>query len=176
MGRRACYRALIRSMVFSLCFVKDSPTSLQSRKLHEMREKVDIFDRVYKTKQRDWAAWLMTLEDPLLDVVTENLLDRLEDCKRTFHTTLNMGGAVAHVKKLLRGRGGVEKLITMDMSHDMVKKTMELAPSSSKLENHYVVGDEEYLPFKAGSLDLIISALGIHWVNDLPGAMTQDGS
>lgn len=86
-----------------------------------------------------------------------------------------MGGAVTHVKKLLKGRGellslatvfnvlfgtifwfwvtlpgGVEKLITMDISHDMIKKSMDLAPSSSKLENHYVVGDEEYLPFKEG--------------------------
>lgn len=138
-----------------------------------MREKVDIFDRVYKRKQRDRAAWLMGSQDPLLDVVTENLLDRLEDCKRSFHTALNMGGAVTHVKKLLKGRGGVERLITMDISHDMIKKSMELAPSTSNLENLYVVGDEEYLPFKEGSLDLIISALGIHWVNDLPGAMVQ---
>lgn len=176
MARRACYHALIRPVLSSSSLAKSSPTSLQSKEFHEMREKVDIFDRVYKRKQRDRAAWLMTAEDPLLDVVTENLLDRLEDCKRTFPTALNMGGAVTHVKKLLKGRGGVEKLITMDISHDMIKKSMDLAPSSSKLENHYVVGDEEYLPFKEGSLDLIISALGIHWVNDLPGAMTQDGT
>ncbi|MCO5610003.1 hypothetical protein L7F22_064238 [Adiantum nelumboides] len=84
-----------------------------------------------------------------------------------------MGGAVMHVKKLLKGRGGLQKLITMDMSHDMIKRSMELVPSSSKLENHYVVGDEEFLPFKKGSLDLIISALGMHWVNDLPSAMMQ---
>eukprot|EP00250_Pteridium_aquilinum_P014985 c22314_g1_i2 orf=290-1309(-) len=176
MATRACYRALTRPGVFSSSsqtLAKNLPASQQKREFQEMREKVDIFDRTYKRKQRDRAAWLMGSEDPLLDVVTENLLDRLEDCKRTFHTALNMGGAVMHVKKLLKGRGGIEKLITMDISHDMIKKSMELAPSNSKLENLHVVGDEEYLPFKDGSLDLIISALGIHWVNDLPGAMMQ---
>lgn len=172
MARGACCRASVRSL-FSFSVTKSSAICLQSRDLHEMRERVDIFDRVYKRKQRDRAAWLMTSVDPLLDVVTENLLDRLEDCKRTFHTALNMGGAITHVNRLLKGRGGVEKLITMDVSNDMIKKSMDMASSSSKLEKHYIVGDEEFLPFKEGSLDLIISALGIHWVNDLPGAMTQ---
>ncbi|MCO5578727.1 hypothetical protein L7F22_032572 [Adiantum nelumboides] len=169
--RRTCSWALSRSALPP--FKNPVDSYLQTRAFHETSEKVDIFDRMYKRRQRDRAAWLMGTEDPLLDVVTENLLDRLEDCKRTFPTALNMGGAVMHVKKLLKGRGGVQKLTTMDMSHDMIKRSMELVPSSSKLENYYVVGDEEFLPFKKGSLDLIISALGMHWVNDLPSAMMQ---
>lgn len=149
-------------------------STFPGKQLNETREQRDIFDRDYKRKQRDRAAWLMVPYDPLLETVTENLLDRLEDCRRTFHTALNMGGAVAHVRKLLKGRGGVERLITMDVSHDMIKKSMEIeSPSSSTLENLYLVGDEEYLPFKERSLDLVVSSLGLHWVNDLPGALTQ---
>ena len=36
-----------------------------------------------------------------------------------------------------------------------------------------VVADEEALPFADGSFDLIVSALSLHWVNDLPGALIQ---
>jgi hypothetical protein len=38
----------------------------------------DVFDRELKSKQRDRAAWLMHESDPILDTVTENLLDRLQ--------------------------------------------------------------------------------------------------
>jgi len=36
-----------------------------------------------------------------------------------------------------------------------------------------LVGDEEFLPFAPGSFDLIVSVLGLHAANDLPGALVQ---
>ena len=33
--------------------------------------------------------------------------------------------------------------------------------------------DEEYLPYLPGSLDLVLSNLSLHWVNDLPGCLAQ---
>src|SRR5690606_15716835 len=36
-----------------------------------------------------------------------------------------------------------------------------------------LVADEEFLPFATGGFDLIASALSLHWVNDLPGALLQ---
>jgi SAM-dependent methyltransferase len=36
-----------------------------------------------------------------------------------------------------------------------------------------VVADEEFLPFAAGTFDLVASCLSLHWVNDLPGALIQ---
>ena len=35
------------------------------------------------------------------------------------------------------------------------------------------VADEEYLPVADASVDLVLSNLSLHWVNDLPGALTQ---
>ena len=35
------------------------------------------------------------------------------------------------------------------------------------------VGDEERLPIREGTLDLAVSVLGLHVVNDLPGTLTQ---
>ncbi|CAM6099122.1 unnamed protein product [Calypogeia fissa] len=117
--------------------------------------------------------------DPLLERVTENLLDRLDDCKRTFPTALNLGGASHQVHRLIGGRGGVENMITVDLSKDMIEKSAELRATqeqgdiSSRIEDMHVVADEEFLPFGEGCFDVVISSLGLHWVNDLPGAMTQ---
>lgn len=137
--------------------------------------RVKIFDRELKRKQRDRAAWLMRPKDSFVDTVAENLLDRLEDCKKTFPTALALGGSLQAVRRLLRGRGAIEKLIMMDASYDIVKacRDAEQSVSDDKMETSFVVGDEEYLPVKESSLDLVISCLGLHWINDLPGAMIQ---
>ncbi|KZV27382.1 methyltransferase [Dorcoceras hygrometricum] len=162
----------------------------------EQGSKVKIFDRNLKRKQRDRAAWLMRPNDSLLDAVAENLLDRLDDCKRTFPTTLCMGGSLEAITRLLPGRGGIKKLIMMDTSHEMVKlcKKSEQELSNKNIETSFIVADEEFLPLKEGlinliveksiifcsiipclcsSVDLVISSLGLHWTNDLPGAMIQ---
>ncbi|KAH7835442.1 hypothetical protein Vadar_026172 [Vaccinium darrowii] len=137
--------------------------------------KVKIFDRNLKRKQRDRAAWLMRQKDSLVDTVADNLLDRLEDCKRTFPTALCLGGSLEAIRRLLRGRGAIEKLIMMDTSYDMVKlcKDAERNVADKNIETSFLVGDEEFLPIKESSLDLVISCLGLHWTNDLPGAMIQ---
>ena len=33
--------------------------------------------------------------------------------------------------------------------------------------------DEEAIPFRHNSFDLVVSNLALHWVNDLPGCLTQ---
>ncbi|KAH9725394.1 putative methyltransferase [Citrus sinensis] len=137
--------------------------------------RVSIFDRHLKRKQRDRAAWLTRPNDSFVDAVAENLLDRLEDCRKTFPTALCLGGSMEAVRRLLRGRGGIEKLIMMDTSYDMLKlcKDAQQDAHNDNIETCFVVGDEEFLPLKESSLDLAISCLGLHWTNDLPGAMIQ---
>ncbi|GAQ79426.1 S-adenosyl-L-methionine dependent methyltransferases [Klebsormidium nitens] len=170
---------------------------------------VDIFDREVKRKHRDRAALIGSLQDPLLDHVTDSLLDRLEDIKRDFPVALSLGGAGDSVRRHLRGRGNIQTLYQMDLSQAMLDRSAEAlnapippetlfnptmeAPSTSnpseprsldsdasevpstsgRPEIQYVVGDEELLPFREESLDLVVSSLGLHWVNDLPGAMIQ---
>ncbi|KAJ0257640.1 putative methyltransferase [Hirschfeldia incana] len=136
--------------------------------------RVKIFDRDLKRVHRDRAAWLSrNKNDTFVDAVAENLLDRLEDCKKSFPSALCFGGSLGAVKRLLRGRGGIEKLIMMDTSHDMIKSCRDAQVDNSSIETSYLVGDEEFLPIKESSVDLIISSLGLHWTNDLPGSMIQ---
>ncbi|KAG7647259.1 Methyltransferase type 11 [Arabidopsis thaliana x Arabidopsis arenosa] len=138
--------------------------------------KVKIFDRDLKRIHRDRAAWLSRQKnDSFVDAVADNLLDRLEDCKKSFPTAFCLGGSLGAVKRLLRGRGGIEKLIMMDTSYDMIKSCRDAQDDSldNSIETSYFVGDEEFLPVKESSVDLIISSLGLHWTNDLPGSMIQ---
>lgn len=136
--------------------------------------RVKIFDRELKSKQRDRAAWLMGSKDPLQDIVAENLLDRLDDCKKLFPMALCVGGAMQAIRSQLPGHGGIQKLIMMDTSVDMVKLCEDREEEiSDGIETSFVVGDEEFLPVQESSLDLVISCLGLHWTNDLPGAMIQ---
>ncbi|GJP44151.1 hypothetical protein CLOM_g3546 [Closterium sp. NIES-68] len=48
-----------------------------------------------------------------------------------------------------------------------------LAAATRRVEVAFVLADEEHLPFARSSFDAVIACLGLHWVNDLPGAMTQ---
>lgn len=136
---------------------------------------VKIFDRQLKQKQRDRAAWLINSNDSFVNAVADNLLDRLEDCKKSFPSALCTGGSLEAIRRLLNGRGGIQKLTMMDMSSDMISKcrAAEQNLPATTVETSYVIADEEYLPMKESSVDLIISCLGLHWTNDLLGAMIQ---
>ncbi|CAJ2665143.1 unnamed protein product [Trifolium pratense] len=132
--------------------------------------KVNIFDRQLKRNQRDRAAWLMPQNDPLLHTVADNLLDRLQDVKKTFPSALCLGGSLQAITH------AIQKLIVMDASYDMVQRCQNDYHASNNPDNTetmFVVGDEEFLPIKENSVDLVISCLGLHWTNDLPGAMIQ---
>ncbi|CAK8564708.1 unnamed protein product [Lathyrus sativus] len=137
--------------------------------------KLNIFDRQLKRNQRDRAAWLMPQNDPLLHTVADNLLDRLQDCKKIFPSALCLGGSLHAITRSLRGRDSIEKLIVMDASYDMVQRCKNDYHESinNNMETMFLVGDEEFLPIKESSVDLVISCLGLHWTNDLPGAMIQ---
>ncbi|KAF3447418.1 hypothetical protein FNV43_RR12604 [Rhamnella rubrinervis] len=156
------------SILLSRSFCTDNSNGLQS-------SRVKIFDRDLKRKQRDRAAWLMRAKDSFVDATAENILDRLEDCKRLFPSALCLGGSLEAIRRLLNSRGGIEKFVMMDTSYDMVKlcKSAEQDAPTENIETSFMVGDEEFLPVKESSLDLIISCLGLHWTNDLPGAMIQ---
>ncbi|CAH8327440.1 unnamed protein product [Eruca vesicaria subsp. sativa] len=52
---------------------------------------------------RDRAAWLSrNKNDTFVDAVAENLLDRLEDCKKSFPSALCLRGSLGAVQRLLR--------------------------------------------------------------------------
>lgn len=128
-----------------------------------MSESMIVFDRATVRRHRDRAAAGLDGYSFLFDEVADRLADRLEDVTRTFPKAADLGGRTGGLARLLTGRKGIETMVTCDLSEGMARR----APAPA------VVCDEEFLPFAPGSLDLVVSNLSLHWVNDLPGLLVQ---
>jgi NADH dehydrogenase [ubiquinone] 1 alpha subcomplex assembly factor 5 len=122
-----------------------------------------IFDRAQVRRQRDRAATSLPDHDFLLQESADRLVDRLEDVTRRFPLALDLGCHGGELSARLKGRFGIETLISCDLSPRMASRTGGLA----------LAADEETLPFAEGRFDLVVSNLSLHWVNDLPGALLQ---
>ena len=122
-----------------------------------------IFDRQSIRRNRDRAAANFAAYDFLFQEVGGALADRLDDITREFPLALDLGCRTGGMAALLAGRGGIRTLVHSDISEAMTR----VAPIP------HVVADEEFLPFGPGSLDLVVSCLSLHTVNDLPGALVQ---
>ncbi len=85
---------------------------------------------------------------------------------RDFPLSVDLGardGSFARALAASRARERVGLLIEADLSAAMLRS--RAAPRAQL--------DEERLPFADQSLDLVVSSLALHWVNDLPGALIQ---
>jgi len=98
----------------------------------------------------------------LLERAAEDLADRVGAVKRRFPRALDLGTATDAVARALHGQGMVDDLFTA-------------APLNAGLAVRHpaVVADEEAIPFADGTLDLVVSALALQHVNDLPGTFAQ---
>ena len=124
-----------------------------------------VFDRAAVRAHRDRAAPGFGVRgDFLVREIGERLVNRLDDVKRRFARVLDLGCHTGQLGPLLRRRAALDLLVEADLSHAMARRAS--GPCR-------VVADEEWLPVRAASLDLVVSALGLHWVNDLPGALVQ---
>ncbi len=123
-----------------------------------------IFDRAQLRRQRGRAEAGFGRHDFLFRELAERLLDRLADIRQGFPLAVDLSpqpGLLAVVRQELDpASGGIERLIAA-------------GPMLPQVSGASVVCEEEALPFRPGSLDLILSCLGLHWVNDLPGALVQ---
>jgi SAM-dependent methyltransferase len=112
-----------------------------------MADSMQVFDRRAVRAHRDRAAASFAAHGFLFAEIAQRLAERRDDLGRAFPVSLALGA-----------RGGGGATFTADLS-------AALRPD--------VVCDEEALPFGAATLDLIVSCLALHWVNDLPGALVQ---
>jgi SAM-dependent methyltransferase len=93
----------------------------------------------------------------LLDRVADDLASRLSAVLRQFDLAIDLGTP----GDVVRSRIG-----------DRVAAIVAVSPDATTTGLH-VVADEEALPIREGSLDLVVSALALQHVNDLPGALIQ---
>lgn len=136
-----------------------------------MSDVIAVFDRGLVRRRRDRAAARFAEYDFLFREVGERLVDRLDDVTHRFPFALELGCHRGGLADLLCGRGGIETLVQCDISEAMARGAAEPRPNGPKTLP--MVADEENLPFAEGRFDLILSNLGLHWVNDLPGVLVQ---
>ncbi len=125
-----------------------------------MSQAMHVFDRSAVRRHRDRAAATMDSTAAVYADVAERLLDRLDDTTTRFTRALDIGGR-GIVAPMLAARG--MSVVSCDLSPAMAARSGGLV----------VAADEEFLPFAAGSFDLVVANLALHWVNDLPGALIQ---
>jgi SAM-dependent methyltransferase len=125
-----------------------------------------LFDRALLRRRRDRAAASLTQYDFMLHRAVEDILDRIESVVRDFPQALALGGAGAVGRVLAQRPEAAAKIGWLAQS--------DLSPEAARLaEGPVLAMDEEFSALADESLDLVIAPLGLHWTNDLPGALVQ---
>ncbi|RUS88160.1 hypothetical protein EGW08_004057 [Elysia chlorotica] len=134
---------------------------------------MNVFDRKAKRMQKERAALGHGGEDPsvydyIKDEFGYRLSDRICDIKRKFKLVVDLGCG--------RGQHWFVEMLLYQLTIyqcDMSPSMLEQAATSTDVPSHKMVVDEEYLPFEENSVDLVVSNLSLHWVNNLPGSLAQ---
>src|SRR5262249_42776801 len=122
-----------------------------------MTESPIIFDRLLQRRRRSRAAALPPANF-LLDRVASEFADRLGVVLRRFELGVDLGTPDEAVRASLRRLDAVRTVVGIDVDGR---------------GKPFVGADEEALPFRDASLDLVVSGLALHFANDLPGVLAQ---
>eukprot|EP01059_Diplonema_ambulator_P013156 TRINITY_DN23673_c0_g1_i2.p1 TRINITY_DN23673_c0_g1~~TRINITY_DN23673_c0_g1_i2.p1 ORF type:complete len:479 (+),score=171.07 TRINITY_DN23673_c0_g1_i2:48-1439(+) len=142
------------------------------------RKKVRIFNRDVKRTQRIHVAKLPLEECKLHGHVADIVMERLGYIMREFPVVMELGcGRGMLSKRYLEAKPeGLVKYIQCDMNQEMLdacyEATCDVIPEGATLEQ-YCIDEDENLPFPKRSVDLIISMLSLHWVNDIEATLKQ---
>lgn len=120
-----------------------------------------IFDRYLLAARRRRAAALGPATF-LIERVADDLAERLSAVRRSFERAIDLGTPTDALRRAL-------------MRAEKIGTLMAVNPTADRLDKSFgrVLADEEALPFADGSLDLVVSALALQFVNDLPGTLAQ---
>jgi SAM-dependent methyltransferase len=127
-----------------------------------MAEGHTVFDRKLLRVRRQRAAALGPATF-LLERVADDLVDRLATVLRRFELAADLGTPGETVREALRRLPSVGAIVAVEAMADRLSGRSGLR----------IAADEEALPFRDGALDLVVSALALQFVNDLPGVLVQ---
>ncbi|KAG8701844.1 hypothetical protein FRC09_005106 [Ceratobasidium sp. 395] len=169
--------AFVRVALRTRCIARQyatasSPSPLGAHTMSPFR----LFDRNAKRMQKDRAATRNSGErsrtvDYVRNEVADRLLERVLDIKRHFPHVLDLGAGSGHFTKLLDAEI-TDRVTMLDMSLESLNRDPD---SEFPLPPARLNIDEETLlnTIPRNSQDAVMSCLGLHWVNDLPGALIQ---
>ena len=128
------------------------PPRLFDRRLHRqrLRRAADEFGRADYIKAR----------------VADDLAHRLAAINRRFPIAVELGARAGVFARVLASSAAADKI-------DLLIQTALCEAMLARVGGARAVADETRPPFKPASVDLFISALSLHWVDDLVGALAQ---
>ena len=121
-----------------------------------------LFDRALLGQRRRRARALGPATF-LVDRVAEDMAERLSTVRRTFEVAVDLGTPSDAVRHAILGAGVIGRIVAA------VPETGSPRDDRAPV----IVADEERVPFRDASLDLVVSGLALQFVNDLPGALVQ---
>ena len=100
--------------------------------------------------------------DFLLVRAAEDLEERLSAVERNFEIAVDLASHTDLAAQALRRSGKAAMIVRVERGAPFLDGDFPA-----------IVADEEFLPLKPGSIDLIVSLLSLHLTNDTPGALVQ---
>ncbi|HEY3951724.1 methyltransferase domain-containing protein [Phenylobacterium sp.] len=125
-----------------------------------------LFDRALHRRRLDRAAAGFAGADFLQRRAALDLVERLEAIMRDFPVAVDLSARRGAFREALAGSDAAARvglLIEAELSPAML----------AGRAGPRLVADEERLPFAPASLDLAVGAFGLHWTNDVVGALIQ---
>ncbi len=104
----------------------------------------------------------------LVERVAADFAGRLATVLRRFEWALDLGTPTGELRRALAESGKVGTIVAAN-----AVAGIEGAEAAADVATFQVRADEEALPFADASLDLVVSALALQFVNDLPGTLVQ---
>ena len=101
----------------------------------------------------------------LIDRAAEDLCDRLSAVLRRFELAVDLASPTDAVRRRLHGTDLVSNIIAVTGPAN--------AGAAAHDDDRKIIADAEALPLREDSLDLVVSALALQFVNDLPGTFVQ---
>jgi SAM-dependent methyltransferase len=129
-----------------------------------------LFDRRL-ARARLLRASFMPPSTFLLERVAGELAERLAAVVRRFERAVDLGTPTDAVRRQLAHAGNIGTVVAANViAGSFHERTAGGGVGADVL---IVAADEEALPFRDGSLDLVMSALSLQFVGDLPGTLMQ---
>ena len=124
-----------------------------------------LFDYAQHRRNRARAAASFTEFDFLKSEGALRLADRLELVRRDFHLCLDFGWHDGVLTRHLKQTGKVGTVIQADLAFEFARL--------ARINDPAIVSEAEQLPFAPAMFDAVFSCLSLHWIDDLPGLLTQ---
>jgi SAM-dependent methyltransferase len=129
-----------------------------------------LFDR-HLARARLLRAVSLPPSTFLLERVARELAERLAAVLRHFERTVDLGTPTDAVRRQLAHAGNIGTIVAASALAGSFHQQTEGGGFGADVLT--LGADEEALPFRDGSLDLVMSALSLQFVGDLPGTLMQ---